>query len=77
MVWQGAAKCIGFHTALGRDIPIACAVDLNVARHGKFLPPFDWPLERRQSLHNSVPAMWCCSTLCTPMRFGPISTGLD
>ena len=38
-VWQGAAKTVGLLAGLGPDVRIDCAVDLNTARHGLYLPP--------------------------------------
>lgn len=39
VLWQGAAKAVGFMTSIGRDAPIECAVDLNTRRHGLHLSP--------------------------------------
>ncbi len=38
VLWQGAAKTVGLMTALPNTSVIHCAVDANLARHGKFLP---------------------------------------
>jgi hypothetical protein len=37
-LWQGAAKAVGFLTALADYDSVACAIDLNPQRHGKYLP---------------------------------------
>ncbi|TSD82714.1 methyltransferase domain-containing protein, partial [Mycobacterium sp. KBS0706] len=74
VVWQGAAKCIGFHTALGRDIPIACAVDLNVARHGKFLPPFGLAVRAPAELAQLRPSD---VVLLNPMYANEVRADLD
>lgn len=39
VLWQGAAKTVGFMTAIGGDIPLAGAVDLNPMRQSQYLPP--------------------------------------
>jgi SAM-dependent methyltransferase len=38
VLWQGAAKTVGFLAALGGANGIDSAIDLSPARHGKFLP---------------------------------------
>jgi hypothetical protein len=38
VLWQGAAKAVGFLAALPRPCPVRHAVDLNRGRHGLYLP---------------------------------------
>ncbi len=38
VIWQGAAKTVGFLAALGQKTGVHSAVDLSPQRHGKFLP---------------------------------------
>ena len=44
VLWQGAAKTVGFLSALADEHLIDCAIDLSVHRHGRFLPPFGLPV---------------------------------
>jgi hypothetical protein len=38
VLWQGAAKTVGFLAAIPAGDRVRCAVDLNVQRHGRYLP---------------------------------------
>jgi hypothetical protein len=38
VLWQGAAKTVGFLAAVSGSRHVHCAVDLNVQRHGRYLP---------------------------------------
>lgn len=38
VIWQGAAKTVGFMSALGDTQPVRCAIDLNPRRHAQYLP---------------------------------------
>ena len=38
MIWQGAAKTVGFLTALGDPALVSHAIDLNTHRHDQYLP---------------------------------------
>lgn len=38
VIWQGAAKTVGFLTTLGDPDSVSCAIDLNPRRHGSYLP---------------------------------------
>jgi hypothetical protein len=38
VLWQGAAKTVGFLAAIPDRDRVHCAVDLNVQRHGRYLP---------------------------------------
>ncbi len=40
VLWQGAAKTVALVTALGPDVDLACAVDVNPGRHWLHLPPY-------------------------------------
>jgi hypothetical protein len=40
VLWQGAAKTVGFMSALGEESLVDFVVDINPRRHGQFLPPF-------------------------------------
>jgi hypothetical protein len=39
VLWQGAAKTVALVTALGSEVELLCAVDVNPGRHGLYLPP--------------------------------------
>jgi hypothetical protein len=40
VLWQGAAKTVGFMSALGKESLVDFAVDVNPRRHGQFIPPY-------------------------------------
>jgi hypothetical protein len=40
VLWQGAAKTVGFMSALGEESLVDFAVDVNPRRHGQFIPPY-------------------------------------
>lgn len=40
VLWQGAAKTVGFIAALGDESLVDFAVDVNPGRHGQFIPPY-------------------------------------
>lgn len=40
VLWQGAAKTVGFMSALGEESLVDFAVDINPRRHGQFIPPY-------------------------------------
>jgi hypothetical protein len=50
VLWQGAAKTVGFLAALGGANGIDSAVDLSPARHGKFLPGSALPVHAPERL---------------------------
>lgn len=39
-LWQGAAKTVGFVSALGEESLVDFAVDVSPRRHGQFIPPY-------------------------------------
>lgn len=50
VLWQGAAKTVGFLATLGQSGLIQCAVDMSPARHGKFLPGTGLPVHAPEAL---------------------------
>lgn len=54
ILWQGAAKTVGFLAALADPAIVAAAIDLSPARQGRFLPGTGLPVyapERLLELH--------------------------
>jgi hypothetical protein len=56
VVWQGAAKTVGFLAAVAGSELVHCAVDLNAQRHGRFLPGSGLPVLAPQALRALQPA---------------------
>jgi len=56
VIWQGAAKTVSLLAAIGDDIEIDCAVDLNTSRHNLFLPPRGLEIVSPESLRDRKPA---------------------
>jgi SAM-dependent methyltransferase len=50
VIWQGAAKTVGFLSALGDDRLVDCAIDLSLHRQGRFLPPSGLPVYAPEKL---------------------------
>lgn len=73
VVWQGAAKTVGFLSALGDDGLVDCAVDLNVHRHGGYLPPFGLPVVAPEALTKLRPKD---VVLMNPVYFGEVTAKL-
>lgn len=50
VLWQGAAKTVGFLAGLGTPRSVDSAIDLSPARHGKFLPGSGLPVHAPERL---------------------------
>lgn len=55
VLWQGAAKTVGFLAALSHATRVHCAVDLSPQRHGRFLPGTALPVHAPQALQQIDP----------------------
>jgi SAM-dependent methyltransferase len=55
VLWQGAAKTVGFLSALAHADLVQAAVDLNPGRHGKFLPGSGLPICAPEELQQLRP----------------------
>jgi len=56
VVWQGAAKTVGFLAAVAGSELVHSAVDLNAQRHGKYLPGSGLPVMAPEMLRTLQPA---------------------
>jgi hypothetical protein len=74
VLWQGAAKTVGFLTALHSTEAIAFAVDASPARHGRYLPGSGLQVRAPETLRESRPAT---VVLMNPVYAAEVRAKLD
>jgi SAM-dependent methyltransferase len=74
VLWQGAAKTVGFLSALGQANLVQSAVDLSVQRQGKFLPGSGLAVHAPEQLRHIDPEYL---VLMNPVYFDEVQASLD
>lgn len=74
VLWQGAAKAVGLLSAVGSTEIVACAVDLNPVRQGRYLPGSGLAVRAPQALRSLQPQH---IILMNPVYFNEVRVQLD